>query len=76
MRMDNDFYIGLLFECPFIREIDDCPFKGIRQMEVNARIRHYYALKTNEHLNFHMECLLRREGEKMTIKVNKSELSE
>lgn len=71
MRKVNDFYIGLLFECPFKKEMDYCPFKYIRQMEVKERIKHYYALQTNEYIDFHVKCLLRREGKKMTIKVNK-----
>lgn len=68
MRMDNDFYIGLLFKCPFIEELDNCPFKCIRQLEVIDRIKHYYALKSNEYINMHLECIIKREGEKMTIK--------
>jgi hypothetical protein len=56
--------------------MDNCPFRYIRKMEVYERIRHYYAIPTNEYINLHLECILKREGEKMIIKENKSELTD
>lgn len=62
MEIDKDFYIGLLFECPFLVELETCPFKQIRIMEVSERLKQYHLLQTTEYIEQHLECFLKREG--------------
>ena len=70
MIMDENFYIGLLFECPFKNENDDCPYKNIRLLDIKQRIELHNKMYTADFINSHVECLRKREGDKMIIKEN------
>lgn len=74
MGMEEDFYIGLLFECPFVIEIDDCPFKNIRLLEVKQRIELHYKMHTSDLIYKHQACIRKREGDKMIFKEEKFNL--
>lgn len=63
--METDGRIGLIFGCPFIEEKAYCPFKNIRQLEVQIRLHNYlhdYSEQERCFLGeFHQKCLLLRE---------------
>lgn len=51
---------GLIFGCPFMKEHDDCPFKIIREMPKEARIRYIDQMDQTEICDLierHSECL-------------------
>lgn len=68
MLLNEDFYIGLLFECPFNSENEDCPYKSIRLLDIKQRIELHNKNLTIDLISIHVECLRKREGDKMVIK--------
>lgn len=61
---------GLIFNCPFLEELDDCPFRGIRKLLPKEKINYILALTLNEEaklIKHHRMCLARRES---TGKIN------
>ena len=55
---------GLMFKCPFKIEIENCPFKLLREMEIKDRILFIETLSINdgfELLSAHQSCLTIRE---------------
>jgi hypothetical protein len=56
---------GLIFECPFQEELDNCPFYGIRKLSLKERV--YCIMKLSEDkktklIRHHELCLKRRES--------------
>jgi hypothetical protein len=53
------FYIGLIFECPYKNEREDCPFLEMRKIEIEQRIENYLEMDIDElkaMLNMHINC--------------------
>ena len=56
---------GLIFECPFQEELDDCPFYGIRKLSPKERVFCIMKLSEDEKtklIRHHKLCLKRRES--------------
>ena len=56
---------GLIFGCPFMKENHDCPFKNIRQMPLETRVRcvdQMNQLDICHLIEYHSNCLYHREN--------------
>lgn len=57
-------YYGLIFNCPFESELQNCSLKKMRQQTAKDRLNYYNALTANERdmmIKHHHHCLLSRE---------------
>jgi len=64
VTFSNYIYAGLIFECPFKEELDTCPYKNIRKMDVKDRFKIFnnYTLDYQKSLiNAHLDCIKKRE---------------
>lgn len=68
MEFEEDFYIRLIFECPFSNEIENCPFKIIRLPDVKQRLELYSKMDKSGFISNHLACIRKRECDKMKLK--------
>jgi hypothetical protein len=57
-------YYGLMFNCPFDSELENCSLKRMRQKDAKDRLKYYQTLTLPEKdhmINHHHQCLLVRE---------------
>jgi len=57
-------YQGLIFNCPFDGELDNCNYKQIRRFTIKKRLAYYDALAEQEKMTLiekHLQCLSARE---------------
>jgi hypothetical protein len=56
--------VGLLFDCPFCKALDNCPAKEARKLPVSERIDIAKGMDENQLdqiIDHHRDCLRRRE---------------
>lgn len=60
-------YTGLIFDCPFKGELENCPYKLIRELTMKDRFKVYENLSRESRLTLvecHLKCLGKREKKK------------
>lgn len=63
--MIKNNYIGLVFECPFQSELENCPFSFTLQLDIKDRIDLYNKYPNEEFINMlckHIQCFTERES--------------
>ena len=59
----------LIFTCPMEEELENCPFKNLRVLDIKKRIDFIYSLSINDAVKLyshHQFCLLKREDFELT----------
>lgn len=66
----KSYLFGLIFNCPFKIEIENCPFKTLREIETRDRIVFIETLSGKEILellSLHQYCLTTRERDLLNV---------
>lgn len=57
-------YLGLIFNCPYGQELENCPLIPLRKLDIDKRVQCWESLTREELikiLEHHKQCLLNRE---------------